>query len=106
MNIELTEALWLDERAEFSLSELAELSGLTIAEVEELVEYEALAPAAAAPGEPVFKAQCLVTARIASRLRNDFELDSAGLALVLTLLERIRDLELRLQGLECRLPQR
>jgi hypothetical protein len=106
VNIELTEALWLDEREEFSLSQLAELSGLTISEVEQLVDCEALAPAGAPAGEPVFKAQSLVTARIACRLRTDFDLDSGALALVLTLLERIRQLEARLQGLECRLPQR
>lgn len=106
MKIELTDALWLDEREEFSLPELAELSGLSIAELEQLVEYEAFAPAETKAAVPVFKAQSLVTARIACRLRDDFELDPPGLALILTLLERIRELETQLHGVQCRLPGR
>lgn len=104
MRIERTEAVWLDERKEFSLPELAELSGLSITELEQLVDYEALAPSDPGAASLTFKARCLVTARAASRLRDDFELDPAGLALVLTLLERIRDLEARVNGLQCRMP--
>lgn len=106
MKIELTEALWLDEREEFSLPELAELSGLSVAELEQLIEYEAFVPSEPRAAMPTFKAGCLVTARTACRLRDDFELDAAGLALVLTLLERIRDLQSRLDHLQCRLPDR
>lgn len=104
MRIELTEALWLDEREEFSLDQLAELSGLSISELEQLVEYEALAPIDRGRPRPMFTARCLVTARTACRLRDDFDLGAPGLALALTLIERIRALEARLQGLECRLP--
>jgi len=104
MRIELTEARWLDEREEFSLDELAELSGLSTSELEQLVEYEALVPIDPAAASPTFTARCLVTARTACRLRNDFDLGVPGLALVLTLIERIRDLEGRLKALECRLP--
>lgn len=104
MRIELTEARWLDEREEFSLHELAELSGLSISELEQLVEYEALAPIDPTAASPAFTARCLVTARTACRLRDDFDLGAPGLALVLTLIERIRDLEAQLQALECRLP--
>jgi len=106
MRFELTEAVWLDESEEFSLPQLAELSGLTVTELQQLVEYEALEPCD--PSAPVltFKAQCLTTARAACRLRGDFDLDPSGLAVVLTLLERIRDLETRLHALQCRLPGR
>lgn len=106
MKIELTEALWLDERQEFSLAELAELSGLSEAELQQLMEYEALTPADPHAAIPTFKAQCLVTARVACRLRDDFDLDAGGLALVLTLLDRIRDLEAQLQSVQCQLPRR
>ena len=75
-------------------------------ELEELIEYEALAPSNPDASSPVFKAQSLFTARAACRLRDDFELDPSALALVLALLQRIRDLEARLQGLQCRIPGR
>ena len=38
------EAVWLTEDHEFSLAELAELSGLSEAELRELVDYGAIAP--------------------------------------------------------------
>lgn len=41
--------------------------------------------------------------RGAARLKRDFDLNPAGLALALTYLERIRELEARLRRLECRL---
>lgn len=104
MRIELTEAVWLDEREEFSLAQLAELSGLTVSELRQLVEYEALEPCDPRAPTLTFKAQCLTMARAACRLRQDFDLDPSGLAVVLTLLERIRDLEARLHALQCRLP--
>ena len=106
MKLELTEAIWLDERQEFSLAELAELSGLSAAELRQLMEYDALMPADPHATSLTFKAQCLVTARAASRLRDDFELDAPGLALVLTLLERIHGLEAQLNNLQCLLPHR
>ena len=106
MKFELTEAVWLDERQEFSLTELAELSGMSAAELRQLMEYEVLMPADPHAASLTFKAQCLVTARAASRLRDDFELDAPGLALVLTLLDRIRGLEARLNDLQCQLPHR
>jgi chaperone modulatory protein CbpM len=106
MKLELTEAVCLDERQEFSLAELAELSGLSAAELQQLMEYEALAPADPEAAMPTFKAQCLIVARAACRLRDDFELDAPGLALVLTLLDRIHGLEAELHSLQCQLPRR
>lgn len=105
MNAEFTEAIWLDERQVFSLAELAELSGFSCAEVEQLVAYEALVPADPAAARPTFTAECLVAARAACRLRDDFELGAGGLALALTLLERIRDLEAELRRLQCQSPR-
>ena len=106
MRVEITEAVWLDERHEFSLSELAQLSGLTEAELVQLVECEALTPARSAPEQAVFGAHCLVIARAARRLRNDFELDAEGMALVLSLLERIRGLESEVRSLHAKFPGR
>lgn len=105
MKVELTEAVWLDERGSVTLVELASCSGLTEAELRELVELGALAPVDPEAPEPAFGAQCIVAARTACRLRHDFELDSQGLALVLSLLERVQALEEALQRLNARLPR-
>jgi chaperone modulatory protein CbpM len=47
-----------------------------------------------------------VATRTARRLRNDFELDINGVALVLSLLERVRILESEVRDLHARAPQR
>ena len=103
MRIEISEAsegLWLDEHHVFSLTEIVALSGLSLAEVQHLLDCDALSPVAAV--EPAadfnasqarFSAECLALARAASRLRNDFDLDANGLALTLRLLNRIHELE-------------
>ena len=106
MRIEITETMMLDQSHEFSLAELAELSGLPRDELTLLIECEALLPADPGAAEATFSAHCLVVARTARRLRNDFDLDADALALMLTLLERIRDLEAELRAVHARLPQR
>jgi chaperone modulatory protein CbpM len=103
---ELTETLWLTGRQEFSLAELAELSGLAEAELRELVECGAIAPPDPCAAQWTFSGECLVTIRAASRLRDDFELEPHGVALVVTLLERIRALEAQLRELRAQMPHR
>jgi len=106
MKTEPSEASWLHERYEFSLEELCELSGLSEAELRELVDCGVLAPTD--PGRPAwtFGADRLLVARSAFRLRRDFDLDPHGVALVVTLLERVRALEAELRDLRARLPRR
>lgn len=105
MNIKLAELDWLDQHQRLSLTELAELSGLSEVEIRELTEYGIFVPLE--PDAPVltYTAHCVVIARTASRLRDDFELDTSGLAVTLTLLDRIRELEARIRELEARLPR-
>lgn len=103
MRVELTEVLWLDERYELSPSELADLSGLSEAEVRDLVDQGSIAPLDPNATQQSFSAECIVTLRTARRLRDDFELDSQGLAVALALLDRIRDLEAQIRGLSAQL---
>lgn len=105
MKLELTEAVWLDETGAVTLVELAECSGLTEAELSELVDLGALSPVDAEAPELNFGAHCIVAARAACRLRNDFELDSHGVALVLSLLDRVQELERALTRMNARLPR-
>ena len=104
MKAELNEALWLSERREFSLAEFVELSGLSEAELRELVDYGALEQTNPQAEQWTFSAERVIAARAACRLRNDFDLDMHGLALILIYLDRIRDLEAQLQDLRARLP--
>jgi chaperone modulatory protein CbpM len=106
MKVELTEVLWLDEQEQLSLTELAGLSGLSEAELHELVDFGAIIPVDPDTEPLGFRADCVVTARTACRLRTDFELDAQGLALALTLLNRIHDLEAQLRDLSAQLPHR
>lgn len=111
MNIEITEALWLDEQHELSLAELAEMSGLTADELHLLVECDALVPVAnpgLATAEPAtearFSAGYLTLTRVASRLRQDFDLDVNALVLTLQLLKRIHELEVQVRALHAQRP--
>lgn len=105
MKLEHTEAVWLDERGAVTLIELAECSGFSEGELRELVELGALEPLNPEATQWSFAARCISSARTASRLRNDFELDNQGLALVLSLLDRVQELEAALQRLNARLPR-
>jgi len=99
------DATWIGPTGAFSLAELAELSGLPEAELRELVESGALAPVDQDAASWSFSSHCLLTVRRVTRLRRSFELDSNGVALAASLLERIRDLEEQLGQLRARLPQ-
>jgi hypothetical protein len=104
MKIELTAVHWLDAHQSLTLAELSELSGLSAAELGELVDCGVLAPLDPTAAAHDFSAECLAAARTAARLRADFNLQPSGLALALKLLERVRDLEARLRDLQARLP--
>jgi len=104
--MKIEHATWLHEHYEFSLAELCELSGLSEAELRELVDYGVLAPIDPDARHWSFSADRLIVARSARRLRRDFDLDPHGVALVVTLLERVRELEEALRDLRAKLPRR
>ena len=104
MQVETCDVLWLDRSQRVSIYELIDLSGLTENEIHELVEFGALAPLDAKEIPLTFSADCVITVRKVSRLRDDLELDSHALVLALTLLEQIRALEAELKQLRARQP--
>ena len=106
MQPDQTDAVWLDDRLEFSFSELARFSGLSEAELRELVDYGALAPTNPQEAEWTFSGDIVVTVQAAGRLRADLELDPQALALALTLINRIRELEAQIGNLRAQLPRR
>lgn len=106
MQTELHDVLWLSQAETVSLGELAGLAGLTEADVRDLVDCGALAPANPDEGQWIFTASCVVTLRRACRLRSDLELDTHTLALTLNLIEQIDRLESEVIQLRAQLPQR
>jgi chaperone modulatory protein CbpM len=105
MPIESMEVLWFEQH-ELSLSELAGLSGLPLAVLEELLDCGAITPIESPGFEARFGAAALRAARAARRLRSDFELDIQALGLALSLLDRVAELEAQLRELRAKLPQR
>lgn len=103
---EHADAVWLTEDHVFSLPELAELSGLPESELRELVDYGAVTPVDPDATPWVFSGKCLLTVRTACRLRVSFDLEPHSVALMVTLLERIQDLETEVCDLRAQLPER
>jgi chaperone modulatory protein CbpM len=105
MQTNSTETTWLGDGHEFSLTELSELSGLSESELRELVEYGAVKPVNPDAASWIFSGTCLSTVRTAYRLRVSFELELQGVALTVSLLERIHELELQLRSVQAQIPQ-
>lgn len=99
MRIELAEAMWVEERQDLDLDELSQVASLPREVLQELVDCGVISPSSTVPHWR-FSGCCVNTARTASRLRNDFELDAGALAVVMKLMERIQDLEAEMGRLE------
>ncbi len=97
------DALWLHAHEQVTIVELAECSGLPESLLRELVEYGALSPADPQAVEWVFSGDCVVSVRRAARLRNDLELETPALALVLSLLDRLHRLDAEVRHLSAQI---
>ena len=106
MEIERIDAVWLEKQGEISVAGLAQLSGLSEAELRELVDCGALVPTNPDEVQWTFGGHCVVIVQTAGRLRRDFDLDPQALALALTLIGRIHDLETELRKLRVLIPHR
>jgi chaperone modulatory protein CbpM len=105
MESERAEAVWLTEDHEFSSAELADLSGLSEQDLRELVDYGALTPVNPESSPWLFNGRCLLTVRMAYRLRISFDLEPQGVALIVSLLDRINELEAQVGRLTAQLPR-
>lgn len=99
------EAVWLEEQMQIPLDELERASGLSSAEIVELVEYGVFTPQGSRPVEWRFAARSIVIGRTANRLRTNFELSPSAVALALGMIERIEELQRIVQTLEAQLPR-
>ncbi|MGH8428456.1 MAG: chaperone modulator CbpM [Gammaproteobacteria bacterium] len=87
----------LDEQSALSLEELARACAVQTEWVLALVEEGIIEPAAGDPDAWLFPGTSLARARIAAHLHRDLEIDLAGIALVLDLMEEIEALRARLR---------
>ena len=98
VKIESSTALLLDDRGTVTVAELVQQSGLSEDELAVLVDCGALEPRERGGASWRFSARCVVTARTARRLRDDFALDDThAVAILLRLMQRIEDLERQLR---------
>lgn len=100
---ETDDVTWLHAERVISIVELAHYCGVNEAAVRDLVEYGALKPVEPAAEPLSFSAGCAPQVRSALRLCSDLELEPATAPLVLSLLERIHDLEQRVERLSAEL---
>ena len=98
VRIESSTALVLDDSGTITVAELVAQSGLSEEELAALVDCGALEPRERGTSSWRFGAHCVVTARTARRLRDDFALDDAhALAILLRFMQRIEALEAELR---------
>ena len=91
MEVEVMDLEWLDDQAECPVDKLAQQSRFLEVEILDLMHCGAI---------PLHQGHALSTVRMAARLRRDFELDLQGVALALTLLQRIEELKLEIARLK------
>lgn len=102
--MELTNPTWLNTSDVCTFEHVIQISGLQRHVLVELVETGIIAPTGDDQGSLLFHTECIVLARQARQLQDDFELDAAGVVLAMNLLRRIRRLEARVDDLLARLP--
>lgn len=99
MSIETFEALRIEERGEIGWTQLLEISGLTEADLRELVDDGTLVPIDPTAATWSFATRSVVVARTAGRLCRDFDLEAHSLAVVLRFAARIEELQRQLRAL-------
>ena len=105
MQTTVHEWIHLDQRGKVAQGELAQMCRLSLAEVDELVEYGALLPLASdSAAQRMFGADAVPLLREAADLRERYDLDLFTVALLLGYLQRIQRLEQDLRTLHVHVP--
>ena len=93
MKVNASEWIWPNDHDVCSARHLIEVSGLSNEEFDELLEIGVIVPIDNTTQVKSFQLRYIVTANTARRLRDDFELDLHGVALAMTLVRRIDELQ-------------
>lgn len=105
MIVNAADLVWLNDADACSVEYLADVSGLSIDEIDDLIKSGVIMPVDNAAGQGSFWLHYVITAKTARRLRDDFELDRHGVALALILMRRIDELEAELRATRTNLRQ-
>jgi chaperone modulatory protein CbpM len=100
MNQETLTGIVLDERVEISLQEICQACSVSTEFIIELVGEGVLEPVGQEQSQWRFSGTSLLRARSAMRLQHDLNINLAGVALALELMEEIEILRERLHRLE------
>ncbi len=90
----------VEQEVRFTLVQLSQACGSRTERLIALVEEGVLEPSGTAPADWLFEGRSLRRARLALRLERDLELNEAGVALALELLDEISELRARLRRLQ------
>jgi len=90
----------IETRREMSLSDLCEVCTVTSERVVQLVDEGLVEPEGREPAEWRFSGRSVRRVVVAERLSRDLRLNAAGAALVLELLDEVKQLRQRLNRLE------
>ena len=90
----------VETRLEMSLSDLCEVCSVTSERVVRLVDEGLVEPVGREPSEWRFSGRCVRRVVVAERLSRDLRLNAAGAAVVLDLLDEVKQLRQRLIRLE------
>lgn len=85
-------------------AELTQACRISAGELDELVEYGALAPLQRHGGQMTFSRACVASLRAACQVKQDYDLDLFTVALLLEQLGRIEELEREVRFLRSQLP--
>jgi chaperone modulatory protein CbpM len=102
MNQIILNGILLDEETDITLHDLCRACASTEEWIIELVEEGVLEPVGNQQTQWQFSASSLVIARTATRLQQDLGINTAGIALVLDLMDEIETLQSRLHRFEVR----
>jgi len=95
---------WPDAGDIITHAELTQVCHISAAELDELVEYGAIAPMQRQGEQLAFSRTCVGSLRTAARLKLDYDLDLFTVALLLEHLKRIEELEREVRFLRAHLP--
>ena len=95
----------LDDSTPYALRELCELCSVRAELIVEMVEAGILTPVGSAPSAWRFSVEATIRLQKAQRLRRDLDINLAGVAVALDLIEDLDKTRKRLKTLERRLAQ-
>ena len=95
---------WLDATETIDVIELTRTCGVSVTELDELIDYGAVTPLQETERTRIFSAASVPPLRAACKLRRDYDLDLFTVALLTSYLKRIDALERELRSLHARTP--